>query len=365
MRRAFTAALIHFAAAAASAYGANASSEVAAVPSDPKVLDRKLGELHSGIAAAEAQLADALTVAAADFEAWMDKLPEGPQLPSIEGELARFPFDALEKNETPDAIAGGRPAMAHKTPRLVDGRRGKAAEFDGGNGFTLPGLGHFTRSDPFTFSLWLHATMPASRAVVFHRSREMGDAGRRGYELLLEGGHAGFALHHIPPGNSLKVATKAPIEGWTHIAVTYDGSSRASGLRVFLNGREARLNVIRDGLKNDITTGAAEPDLAIGFRPGDAGFNGGRVDEFRIFDRALSPVEIATAAGLDDYTEAVQSIPDPTPAQRKALFDFYVATAHPQSLSARAELNKARDDMRKFVESNPGSSPAPSTQRPK
>ena len=70
-----------------------------------------------------------------------------------------------------------------------------------------------------------------------------------------------------------------------------------------------------------------------------------------MFDRALSPIEIATAAGLDDYTKAVQSIPAPTPAQREAMFEFYVATSHHESRTARAALRKARNDLGKCVDS--------------
>jgi hypothetical protein len=157
------------------------------------------------------------------------------------------------------------------------------------------------------------------------------------------------------PGNSVKVVTKQaiPAGGWTHVSVTYDGSSRASGVRIFLNGTPAAVEVVRDGLWKDIIYGGGEPDLTIGYRFRDAGFKDGSVDDFRVFNRPLSPLEVASVAGKDDYTRAVQSIPGIDGANREALFEFYVATAHQPSADARKVLNAARDEQRKFIEQIP------------
>jgi hypothetical protein len=153
------------------------------------------------------------------------------------------------------------------------------------------------------------------------------------------------------PGNSLKVVTKTAIAAntWTHVAVTYDGSSRANGLRIYLDGQPAETNVVRDALWKDITYGGGEPDLAIGHRFRDAGFKGGRVDDFRIFHRALAPIEAAALAGRDDYTRAVQSIPGLSAPQHEALLAYYIATAHQPSIEAAAALHAARDAERQFV----------------
>ena len=69
---------------------------------------------------------------------------------------------------------------------VVAAGAGLAALLDGENGFTYPALGHFTRADAFTFSLWLQTGSHAPRLTVLHHSRAWMDAGSRGYELLLE-----------------------------------------------------------------------------------------------------------------------------------------------------------------------------------
>ena len=160
-------------------------------------------------------------------------------------------------------------------------------------------MGHFRRSDPFTLALRVMPTIKAARAVLVHHSRAPIDAGSRGYELLLEDGRIALGLHHMWPGNSLKVrTTKAlTINEWSHIAATYDGSSRASGVRLYIDGKAAELEVVRDSLWKDIAYGGSEPDLALGYRFRDNGFKGGRVASFKIYSRAVTPEEAGRLAG--------------------------------------------------------------------
>ena len=135
------------------------------------------------------------------------------------------------------------------------------------------------------------------RFVVLHHSKAPIDAGSRGYELLLENGRVAFGLHHMWPRNSLKVVSKTAISvhSWTHVTVTYDGSSRAAGVRIYLEGVPAELEIVRDGLFKDITYEGGEPDLALGFRFRDNGFKGGQVDELCVFNRELTALEAAQA----------------------------------------------------------------------
>jgi hypothetical protein len=209
------------------------------------------------------------------------------------GLIAAFSFDELEKNKTPNQLSSKLTGNAHEQPKLVPGRSGQAVLLDGENGFEFPGIGHFSRVDPFSISLWIKPPAPMPRAVVLHHSKAPIDAGSRGYELLLENNHVAFGLHHMWPGNSLKVVSKTALNAdqWSQIVVTYDGSSKATGLHVYLNGKLVELEIIKDGLYKDITYGGGEPNLAIGFRFRDNGFKGGAVDELKIYNRELTALE--------------------------------------------------------------------------
>src|SRR5262249_2803354 len=155
-------------------------------------------------------------------------------------------------------------------------------------------------------------------------------------------GRVALGLHHMWPRNSLKVVTKKaiPINTWTHVTVTYDGSSRAAGVRVYLEGAPAALEVVRDGLFKDITYESGEPDLSLGFRFRDNGFKGGQVDEFCVYNRMLTALE---AAHLATSPQRQQGEDAPTTEQ---LRDYFFSTVHEPARKLREELHALRKQKR-------------------
>ena len=249
-------------------------------------------------------------------------------------------FDEAAGNKTPNAVQAGLPAELVDNPELAEGRRGKAIRFSGDNSVVCKGAGAFKRTDPFSFGLWLLPGEPQARAVVLHRSRAWTDSGSRGYELVLEQGRPCFALIHFWPGNAVSVrARKALPPGvWSHLALTYDGSSRAAGLRLFLDGRPMALEVVRDNLFKDILHrkewGDMDVDkieLTLGARFRDAGFKNGLIDDLQVFDRCLSAAEVGALAGSQ------------VPPDGDEMFGHYLSRHDPRYGSAMAALRRLRE----------------------
>ena len=158
------------------------------------------------------------------------------------------------------------------------------------------------------------------------------------------------------PGDSVMVITErvVPVDSWTHVAVTYAGSSRASGLRVFLDGDPFLVRVVRDGLTKEMTPDGPGPDLAIGYRFRDSGFRGGRVDEFRLFDRTLAPPEVASLAGRPDLDQAWTTPTEQlTEQQSENLRAVHQATAAMGLIAARADLRPRRQERGRLIETLP------------
>ncbi|MDB5386277.1 MAG: Protein of unknown function (DUF1553)/Protein of unknown function (DUF1549)/Planctomycete [Planctomycetaceae bacterium] len=311
-------------------------------------LDARLADFETRIRQNEQQIKALKDSSQAAFQEWLGARKE---IPPISGVAATFSLEALEANRAANSVDVTKPANAVESPGIVEGKVGKGLSLNGDNGLTFPGIGHFTRVDPFSLSLWLKTPTHAPRMVVAHHSRAPIDAGSRGYELLLENGQVAFGLHHMWPRNSLKVRTKSsvPVETWTQVTVTYDGSSRAAGVQIYLNGEPAELEIVRDGLFKDITYGG-EPDLAIGYRFRDNGFKGGAVDEFQIFNRALTRLEAARLAGKNSFAEAWSTPADKlTEAQRQGLFDLFFATAFPPAKALQDSLLALRRDHNAVV----------------
>ncbi len=229
----------------------------------------KMAEIEQKIAASEAQLHELAEQRDSEFESWLAHRPDKVEVP---GQVAHESFEDYQ----------------HDSNQTVPGKSGKAVRLTGDDGIGLK-VGNFTRFQPFSVSLWMNTPDVKDRAVVFHRSRAWTDAGSRGYQLLIEDGKLSASLIHFWPGNAIRVRTVEPIptKQWMHVAVTYDGSSRAAGLRIFVDGRPAECEVVRDNLYKNITGGGGD-NITIGERFRDRGFTGGLVDEFRVFERELT-----------------------------------------------------------------------------
>jgi hypothetical protein len=314
--------------------------------------DKKLKEFRAKIEAKEKEVAEIRKHATAEFDHWVKSKAAITAPPR--GILGSFSFDEVVSNKVANLLSADTKTFAkpHENPTFIERDKGKAVELNGENGFTFGSLGHFSRADAFTIAIRLRASLHAPRAVVLHHSKAPIDAGSRGYELLLENGRVAFGLHHMWPGNSLKVVSKKaiPTNEWVHVAMTYDGSSRAGGVRLFINGAPVEHDVIRDGLWKDITYGGGEPELAIGHRFRDSGFKGGAVDDLLVYSRALAPIEVADLAGHEVLNKALFApVAQLTKSDRAGLFDYFIVNIHEPSLTAAEELHALRRQQANFI----------------
>ncbi|KAF0180141.1 MAG: hypothetical protein FD161_919 [Limisphaerales bacterium] len=275
----------------------------------------------------------------------------GPHSFPIPGELARYTFDALIGNKFTNALGGTNSATLVGDNKLVPGRSGQAVQFTGDEPVNLP-LGNFQRHEPFSVSLWLRTPDVKDRAVVFHRSQAWTDAGSRGYELLIEDGRLKWSLIHFWPGNaaSIKAVALVPTNAWTHVVVTSDGSSRADGLRLYVNGQPVASEIIKDSLTKNIT-GGGHDNISLAERMRDRGFKGGAIDDFRVFGRALTPFE---AAATHDEAAAkallAKSEAQLSASERAALEDYFLATVDAEFPKQLAALKAARAELVKFAD---------------
>ncbi len=323
--------------------------------------DANLRELRRKIAEKEKEFPALRQQAKPAFADWRKAATNSPTLPGLVG---AFSFDEVVSNKVANLADASKPAQVKENFKLVPGKFGQAALLDGENGFTFPGVGHFTRSDPFSFGLWLQTPTRAPRMVVLHHSRAWMDAGSRGYELVLEDSKVEVGLHHMWPGNSIKVRTliAPPTNEWVHVAFTYDGSSQAAGLKIYLDGTLANIEVVRDGLHKDFSYGGDEPDLAIGHRFRDSGFKEGLVDELRIFNRSLTRLEIAHLAGHAGLTDAFNAV---SADESDDLLDYFLSNVYPPARAWAGELHQLRSEERNVVEPIPEAMVMEETAQPR
>ena len=311
--------------------------------------DRKIAELSKTIAEREQTLKDVTESATKDFEAW---LANRPSEAAVAGCVAHFPFDAIKKGQTSNLINGKKRGREVEGPQICEGKLESAVKLNGENGFTFPNVGDFSRADAFSLSLWVHVPKSLRRGVILHNSKAAADAASRGYDLLWEEGRIAFGLYHFWPGNAIKVQTTTAVatDEWAHLAVTYDGSSRASGVRLYVNGQLAATRVLRDELTKDITYDRDVANLTLGHRFRDSGIAGTAVDDLKFFDRELTAVEAGEVAGRGTLAAVLSVSEDSLTADdRDALKGYYLATACEPWQKALAEFHTARAEYSNYV----------------
>lgn len=350
-----------------------------AMPLPSEAQEKAISIAQQNVLTAESELSRVQAIAQPDFEHWLDDRQPGNGSP-IPGLVAHLPFDSFvpplahevadeydsKKTTGADlsklhglnnlAVAENQ-AHTPKANTLHDGIRGRSIKLTGDDAIEIPNSGQFSRDQPFTCALWINSPEIDERAAIYRRSRGWDDAGSIGYELVKLGAKLNAKLTHFWPGNAICIETNEVLEPgrWFHVSVTYDGSSNASGLKIFINGNLAKTKVVQDSLTRQITewTGG-EKNFAIGSRYRDRGFKGGLVDDFSMFDRTLSQLEVRQ---LYDGSSLLETLAIPTTElssiERKALLEFYLLAKHDQSKKARLALRKARQEWNKAMDGTP------------
>lgn len=300
---------------------------------------QRIAELDRAVAELEAK-ADAIRGSRqAAFTEWSRGEPSARVAYPPAGAIKHLDFES----ETPPAGTTSVPGVAGRAVRI------------GGDDAVNVGVGNFNRWDPFTVSLWMQVSDLKERAVVFHRSRAWTDAASRGYELLIDAGHLQASLIHFWPGNAISVRTVRPLTlgQWQQVAVTWDGSSRAAGLAIYVNGERAETEIVRDHLSKNITGGGGD-EIAIGARFRDRGLSGGEVDEFFVWDRQLSDRELAALFARQDVpTSPAPETAAEQPGGIEPVYQHYLLTQDAEYGQTLLQLRAAREASASFVEPIP------------
>ena len=112
------------------------------------------------------------------------------------------------------------------------------------------------------------------------------------------------------PTIAVRVVSVTPLTldgAWKHIFFTYDGSRRASGIKVFVNGNPIATRVVTDNLGR--TTIRTQAPMQLGWRnPEEHPAKDARYQDMRLYARALAPDEVARLP-FEDYAAEIAGHP--------------------------------------------------------
>jgi hypothetical protein len=269
------------------------------------------------------------------FSAWEKTKLDSMPAPSHEGLLAHYDMDGNFADHS-GHYQDGR--ILSGAPAFNDGPVAKCAEFEGQAHVTFGNIASFEHGNPFTLALWVESNAKEENAVL---QKISGPEERRGVELAFEdsvvlprlkrGVRLRFRLTHTWPDNAIEVRTKEPlIQGeFLHLGIIYDGSGKAAGIKLFVDGVPAEIETVRDSLSGDTRNSAP---LEVGNKQLGNAFKG-RLDDVRIYGRALAPAEILQLAQDQParatlFLSAAQRSKD----QKKKLREYFLAHDAPEPL---------------------------------
>jgi len=147
----------------------------------------------------------------------------------------------------------------------------------------------------------------------------------------------------------VSTADPLPLDGrWRHVFFTYDGSGRASGVKIFVNGAAVATKVVEDSL--GASTIRTQAPMQLGRRSPDANpSRETRYQDIRVYARSLAPEEVKRLP-FEDYVAEVTSQPVTkwNADQAHVVSDFYfnnIDKSAPAIRNQIAELNAQLDKL--------------------
>nr|MDQ3011407.1 DUF1549 domain-containing protein [Acidobacteriota bacterium] len=183
-------------------------------------------------------------------------------------------------------------------PAFVPGIVSRMASLDGQTELSFGIVGQFDSKQPFTFAVWMRPGLGKVGNYAFQKIAD--EKSRRGFELIFEETHLiDIQRYGAPltirltanwPNDAIVVRTKESLNNGEarHLVITNDGTGKASGIKVFLNGKLAEIEVLQDALTGSISN---DGELRIGSKATGRAYGGG-LDDLRLYDCVLSAAEI-------------------------------------------------------------------------
>ena len=242
------------------------------------------------------------------------------------------------------------------------GAVGKAADFSGETHVELGDADALNPSRPFALAFWFRTSSELEMAL----AQKMGDSDEhRAFEILLDKAvyigphkrtsHVIVRLIHHWPDDAIQVRTKDRVLVTTlrHLTINYDGSGKASGLRVFVDAQAQPTEVIQDHLTGALNSGHP---LEIGNKQIGQPYEG-VMDDLRIYDRPLAPstigqlffdepvraILLGRSAACAEMERQPASGPTADPEDPLALQTYEDTPAYGVKMQCQSERDKLRD----------------------
>ena len=319
--------------------------------------EKKIDELREWINRLESEQEVNAQRTNSNYQSWSSKVSTQEIEQSLSNALvASYSFDHVRPTED------GEFSMVNEVdkkrngiliePILKEGIKGQGFFVSDYNTAFLGGddkVGWYDRTDPFSIQFWLYPDTLYKEVGILWHSEEL-RLGTKGYSVELDSNRIQFIMARAWPHNAIDLTTKqalAPKE-WTQVTLTYDGSSKSEGIRVYFNGKKQEVSVAFDHLSKSILY---EPDvhtygfsgLFVGMRDKYIPFKDGGIDEIKVFDRQLSDLEVLLSYTPDQVLSKIKA------KDAALLASHYALVVDEKAQEIRISLEKAREQENELI----------------
>ena len=222
---------------------------------------------------------------------------------SVAGLVANWNFNEGEGEQANDATSGLTGTLTQfdePDQAWVNGKHGKAIQFDGVDDFIILPASEKLDLDEMTISAWVNCEDYAHNGFIFEKTTN-GSVNTQ-YSLFFQQDQL---IHRLVSGGNLQdlsisATINMDINEWNHVAATYDGSIRS----LYVNGE------LIQSIAGAVTTNKNPNGTSIigAFGSGADFFFKGIIDDIQIYNRAIPEEEIHNLqkpVGIDTTTKSV------------------------------------------------------------
>jgi mono/diheme cytochrome c family protein len=293
---------------------------------------------------------------------WISQAGSGPQPVSTNGLAVRLRFDEGQGDEFADSANGTKKKFAKATEVPVVWGEGTwfwpYMRMDTSTRLELADVGDEEGSKAFSVASWVQPHLrplepkdeDKPNGVILSRAEATQDS--RGWQLATTKGKLTFTFAHKLPDEAIQIETKNRVMAvgrWDHVAVVYDGSGQASGVKLYVNGKLAEVEVLKDALKDSTSTtaplefGRVHPD---GNPLRQTGYQ-----DFRFYNRAVTADE-ARRLPYEDYAAELSRKPIATWSEDElhAVSEYYFAEIDQPTRDLEAQLPALNRELARLSE---------------
>lgn len=270
-----------------------------------------------------------------------------------QGRTAYFDFEgpSLANKEKPGQKGFMKRQYAKdQQAKFSKGFEGYGLQLDGDAWLDLNGVGIFHRNESFSVSIRINIPENLETGVIIHKGIGAKLFNFRGYHLALKNNKLEVLFAHLHPANAIvKYSTEAlPKEKWLQLTLTYDGSSKAEGIKVYQDDTLLEMETEVDNLYKDIVFNKHafgmrgvpdDPGLQVGARWRGKGIGGAVVDDIQVYGRALTALEVLQIADFETFQKLFKKEPNlRSEEELLALQTYYLETHAKDYMTGMKEL---------------------------